>query len=232
MVSATKQEQLEPVKQEQLDAHETGGKLTVLNRQVQFNYALFYYDYKDKQLLNRLVDPVFGPVPILRNAPKSEVLGAEVEIRYNPVDGLYLSTAATYLKTEVKEFIGIDEEGNERSFAGNPFNFTPKFSYNVLANYVFAINDSLDATLGADYNYKGPTNSVLGGDPLFKHDAYGVTNVRAGLQSSKGVWSAVLYGRNIFNEFYTVSVFDPGDAIARYAGMTRTYGITVSYKFE
>ena len=52
----------------------------------------------DAALLNRVVDPIFGPLPILRNAPRSKVDGAEVDLTCTPLDGLYLSAAATYLK--------------------------------------------------------------------------------------------------------------------------------------
>ncbi|MGQ0698410.1 MAG: TonB-dependent receptor [Panacagrimonas sp.] len=231
-ISASNSGQLEPVTQEQLDAIETGGKLTLFDRDVQLNYALFYYDYKDKQLLNRVVDPLFGPLPILKNAPKSEVLGAELELQVSPLSGLFLSASASYLKTEVKEFVGIDEAGDERDFAGNAFNFTPEFSYALLANYVFAVSQSLDMTVGADYNHKGSTNSVLGGDDFFEHDAYGVTNLRLGVGRNDGVWEVTAWGRNIFDEFYTVSVFDPGDAISRYTGMTRTYGLSLALRFD
>ena len=231
-ISASNSGQLEPVTQEQLDAYETGGKLTLFERELQFNYALFYYDYKDKQLLNRTVDPIFGPLPILKNAPKSEVIGAEVEFQYSPLNGLFFSASGAYLHTEVKKFVGIDEAGDERDFAGNPFNFTPKYSFALLANYVFPITDGLEVTIGSDYNFKSKTNSVLGGDKLFEHDAYGVTNARIGVGSRDGVWSLTAFGRNIFDEFYTISAFDPGDAISRYVGMTRTYGVTLSVNFN
>src|SRR6185295_16581406 len=111
-------------------------------------------------------------------------------------------------------------------------NFAPKFSYGLLASYSYPIRDGLEAKLAADYAYKSRTNSVLGGDPLFAIPAYGIVNARIGVGSSEGVWALSFWCRNLLDEFYTVSVFDPGDAVARYTGMPRTFGGSISYNFH
>ncbi|HKY92003.1 MAG TPA: TonB-dependent receptor [Nevskiaceae bacterium] len=232
VISSSDGVQLDAVKQEQLDAYEVGAKTEWLDRSFKINGALFFYKYKDKQLLTRFVDPLFGPLPILDNAPKSEVKGGELELQYSPVRSLYVAFAGAYIETEVVEFDSIDEAGNERSFAGNEFNFTPKLTYNALLNYEPALTDRFKLMFGADYTYVDDTNSVLGADPLFAHDDYFNLNLRAGIGANDGSWSVVAWGQNVTDELQTVSIFDPGDAVARFVGMTRTYGIRLKLRFE
>ena len=81
--------------------YEIGSKLALLDHKMQLNGALFHYDYSDKQVLGTIIDPLFGPAPILVNIPKSSVDGAEFEVSYIPVTDLVLHVAATYLDTKV-----------------------------------------------------------------------------------------------------------------------------------
>nr|WP_273475633.1 TonB-dependent receptor [Spongiibacter nanhainus] len=92
---------------------------------MQVNTAVFHYQYKDKQLKTNFRDPIFGALPILRNAPESEVTGAELDIKATPLEGLFVSFSASYLDTEVIEFVSGDSDGNEFDFAGKPFNYSP-----------------------------------------------------------------------------------------------------------
>ncbi len=232
VLSASEQKQYEPVTQEQLDAWELGTKSTLWDGRLQLNGSTFYYSYRDKQLLGNLLDPIFGPLPLLVNAPKSRVVGAEIELQASPVPNLFLSAAASYLDTRVKEFIGTDENGDEKDFAGNRFNFAPRLEYTLLANYVYALTDRHDLSLGVDYSYTGETNSSLGGEPDFAHDDYFLINARLGLASSDGIWDVGLWGRNLTDELTTISIQKAADPFSRYVGMTRTYGVSFAYRFD
>ena len=87
VLAAGTNSQYEPVTQETVTAYETGFKVSALDRKVQLNAAAFYYDYKDKQILGKTVDQVFGVLDILINVPKSRVTGAEAELTVRPVHG-------------------------------------------------------------------------------------------------------------------------------------------------
>jgi iron complex outermembrane receptor protein len=232
VLNASGQNQYQPVKQEQILAGEVGGKLTLWDRVLHTDFALFHYDYKDKQLLTRILDPVFGPVPVLRNAPKSKVQGAELSLQWTPLEGLFLSAAASYIKTEIKEFIGSGFDGEPIDFAGRPFNFAPRTQYTVLADYSLPIFADWFLGFGADYSYVGATNSTLEGNPNYAHADYRLINLRARIEAEDKRWSAMIWGRNVTDEFSTVSVFNIGDAVARYAGQPRTWGISYSYRFD
>ncbi len=222
--------QFEPVTQEQLDALEIGGKLTLLDKTMQLNASVFDYRYKDKQLVTNFRDPVFGALPILRNAPKSTVRGAELDVKYTPIEGLYLSLAAAYLDTEVEEFVSGDSNGDEFDFAGKPFNYSPRWEYTLLLDYVLPVFERYELSLGIDYSYSGETNASLEQDERFFIDDYGLINARLGFGPAAGPWQLMLWGRNLGDEYYYNNVTNQLDTIGRYTGMPVTYGITLSWQ--
>src|SRR3546814_3403363 len=63
--------------------------------------GVFYYDYKNKQLRAKIVDPFFNALDGLVNVPKSRVKGAELELSARVVEGLTVSAAATYIDAKV-----------------------------------------------------------------------------------------------------------------------------------
>src|SRR3546814_6972081 len=69
--------------------------------------GVFYYDYKNKQLRAKIVDPFFNALDGLVNVPKSRVKGAELELSARVVEGLTVSAAATYIDAKVRHYQGI-----------------------------------------------------------------------------------------------------------------------------
>lgn len=224
--------QLKAVKQEQVDAYELGAKIDVWDRKAHINSAVFYYQYRDKQLLSRFNDAVFGPLPALRNAPESEVKGVELDFTVSPLDGLYLAGAIAYLKTEILEFQAINNQGDEVDLAGQKFNYSPKLSYSLTADYSVLIGGIYELGAGVDYHYVDETNSSIESDPIFAHPDYGVTNARIRFGRRSNEWMVTLWGKNILSEYVVNSVHQGvGDLKYRITGMPQTYGITLGLNY-
>src|SRR5690606_33908026 len=102
--------QLTFVEPEQLDAWELGLKTRLLDDRLQFNSAVYYYDYRDQQ-----VQEIVGITPFLRNAGKGEVLGAEVEFSAAVTDALTIGLNLGVIESEYKELelSGVDLSGND-----------------------------------------------------------------------------------------------------------------------
>src|SRR3546814_12050917 len=79
-------------------------KTTLFDRKVTLNGGVFYYDYKNKQLRAKIVDPFFNALDGLVNVPKSRVKGAELELSARVVEGLTVSAAATYIDAKVRHY--------------------------------------------------------------------------------------------------------------------------------
>src|SRR5690606_26765836 len=84
-LGATSYIQLIPVTQESIIAYELGAKLSLLDRSLQLNAAIFHYDYANKQTLGTIPDPIFGGLQALVNIPKSAEDGAELSVVWRPV---------------------------------------------------------------------------------------------------------------------------------------------------
>jgi iron complex outermembrane recepter protein len=193
---------------------------------------VFYYDYKDKQLLVKTPDPIFGPLPVIRNAPKSRVQGAELSVSWRATAGLYLAVAGSYIDTRVQEFTGYGfVSGEPTDFSGSSFNFSPKLQANALVNYTWPLGGSLNLALGGSWSHTGETNSTLEGDSRFRHPPYDLFGATATLSTVDGHWRLMALGRNLTDELAVVSMFQTGDVIVRRVGMPRTFGLTLSYNY-
>lgn len=220
-----------PITQEKLTAYEAGFKAPLFDRTLQLNGAVFHYSYDDKQLLGRVLVPPFGLLFQLVNLPKSTLDGAELELNWRPVRGLSFNIASTYLKTEIKEFIGFDGGGNVTDFAGTGLPYSPKWQVNSNAEYEFPINNGLNGFVGGNLSYQSKSNAGFGFDPLLNIKGRTLLDVHVGVEHPDGKWSARLWGRNITNSYYWVSSVQNQDVNIRFAGRPATYGVSLSTKF-
>ncbi|WP_338465566.1 TonB-dependent receptor [Novosphingobium sp. ZN18A2] len=237
-VATSSYTQLEPAVQEQLTAYELGVKSTLFDRHMQLNAALFYYDYKDKQILGSLTDPVFGALPALVNVPKSEVKGFEVSTQIAPFAGFNMSAGVSYAKSRViGDYYNYDPfNPMPVNFKDEPFPNAPPWQAYGDAQYTFALTDSLDAFFGGTINYQSSTRQFFydqGPNPVQPADlleipARTLVDLRAGIE--KGPWTLQFWGRNVFNKWYWTQATHTNDALLRFTGMPATYGMTFSWK--
>ncbi|MBF7014433.1 TonB-dependent receptor [Novosphingobium resinovorum] len=223
--------ELAPVAQESITAYEVGFKQPLFDHAVQLNGAVFYYDYKDKQLRGRILDQIFGPLDALVQVPKSRVKGAELEVVIQPADGLHLNVAGTYLDTEITRFTGFNQSGELADFSGARFPFSPKWSVVADAGYDFPLTPSMQGFVGASANYNSRTTASIGDIPQLEIRAYTLVDLRAGVHAPDDSWRFSVWGRNVFNKYYWTSAFQTQDVYVRYTGRPATYGATFSYRF-
>lgn len=223
--------QYNPVPQESVLAYEAGFKVSALNRTLQIAGAAFYYDYKDKQILAYVLTP-FGNLPGLVTIPKSRVAGGEFSVDWRPIEGLTLTGSATYVNSKVRgSYITRDPFSANIDIGGYSFPNTPKWQLLGGADYIFALNDSLKASLGGNVSYRGSTPATFGGGSEFILPSYALVDLHAGIGSADGHWKAEVWGRNIFNKFYTINAAHVIDTITRVAGNPATYGLKLTYQY-
>ncbi len=241
--------QFQPVTQEAVTAYEAGIKATLLDRRLQVNAAVFYNDYRDKQIRGKLLDPIFNILDALVNIPKSSILGAETDITFRPVQGLTFNGSLTYLDSKVREYNGFNVQGVVTDFAGEPLPFTPKWSYSVNVDYRYELAGGGAAFVGAGANGQSSADAALGGgtfvyppDPLtrilpglthvFKLKPYTTVDGRLGYEAPDGRWRVMIWGKNIFNKYYWTNVIPALDTSARFAGRPATYGVTLGFNIK
>ena len=221
------------LKQEAVLAYETGVKASLFNRMMQVNGALFYYDYTNKQLLGKRIDPFFGAVNAYVNIPKSAVYGGEIQIDWVPVHGLTLSGAATYLHAKVtSSFPNFNILSQPIDFKGERFPFTPEWSWDLDGEYERNVNDSLVAFAGFHVNSRTRTTSSLGATSFFYVPARTLLDLRAGIGADDGSWRLQFWAKNVTNKYYWTDRQISQDPIFQNAGAPRTYGLTFSHKLK
>jgi len=238
-VPASSYHQLVPVVQERLLAYEAGFKSTLLDHTLQINGAGFYYDYKNKQILGDLDDPVFGPLPSLVNVPKSHVVGFELSGVWAPLPGVTITPGVSYAHSRVDgDFVNYDPFGVKANFGGEAFPDAPEWQADVDAQYEWTLHDRLKAFVGLNVNYTSDTNAFFHDqDPTTQTYPPGTLDIpehtlldlRAGVE--KDAWRVQLWGRNVTNVWYWTTAIHQNDALVRYTGMPATYGVSVSYRY-
>jgi outer membrane receptor protein involved in Fe transport len=216
-----------PVVQESVLDYEGGFKTRMLDDRLAVNGAVFYYDYTNKQLLAKLIDPVFGVLPALVNVPKLSVKGAELAVDWSPVRGLHVGISGDYLDATVDQFTGVNQNGVLANFAGTPMPFTPKWQVVQTGEYHWPLGAST-AFAGYSVNYRSATNSSVGGTGITAIDSYTTLDLRAGFESNSAT-KVTFWGKNVADRYYWSNVVRNNDVIVRYAGMPATFGFTVSH---
>ncbi|KQX25650.1 TonB-dependent receptor [Sphingomonas sp. Root50] len=225
---------LAPVTQESVLAYEAGFKVPIVARMLEATGAVFYYDYSDKQLLGRkVVEPnILGALPGVVNVPTSRIKGAEFQVNAYPSSGLTLSVGGTYINSEVTgDFNNFTILSVPRNFKGDSFPYTPKYQLVADGQYDAPLAGDLNAMVGFTINYRSETNAGFGSDPRLKIHEYSLIDARTGIRAADRSWSATVFVRNLMNTYYWTNIARLSDAIRRYAGQPRTYGLELSTRF-
>lgn len=243
-ITATTFSQLGPVEQESLLAYEAGVKSRVFGNLAEIDGSVFYYDYKNKQLAGRAVDPfgLFGVFNLLVNVPKSRVYGAEMGLKLHPATGLVVKAQGAYLNSRVQgNTPGYDGFGVATNLEGSSFPDAPKYSLLIDAQQDFAITGDLSGFVGANYRYRSGSLSAMAtyngftsgaySSPSTRVPAYGLLGFRVGVESGDGRWNAQVYGENVTNKYYITKAQKFSDFVTRFTGTPATYGVSVGYRF-
>jgi outer membrane receptor protein involved in Fe transport len=230
--------QIAPVKQESILAYEAGLKSTFARDRLQLNLSAFYYDYTDKQLGGYVNVPPFGALPTLVSIPKSKVYGAEAQIDalLTPLLKAQLSAAYTYTRVQADPQLPIDPFGNPTSFVGESFPQTPRYQLNLNVEQTIPVSDRVEGYLGGDVAYRSSASSTFGRDSsqlsreVFSLPAYTLLGLRAGVRFDHGKTGLEIWGHNVTDTFYTSSIVKPGDAVVRFVGFPRTFGIRLYWR--
>lgn len=222
-----------PVDPEKLTSYELGLKTSLLDRRLQLNTSVFYYDYQDLQLL-RLV----GATTLIQNASDAELYGLEIEARAMPIDGLTLNLGVSLIHSEYVDFPnavantpGADGLGVTRYFdaSGNRLQRTPRSTINLGVDYAWHTGAGEFGIGASAYRNGGfywePENRL-------KQDAYTIVDAGLRWRSSSNGLGVQLWAKNLLDEeYYAYVTSSSGSPDTGAPGAPRTYGISVSYDF-
>ena len=209
-------------RRETVDAFEAGIKAELFDRKLRANLAAFHQVFHGFQLIEYT-----GINFVVRSLEEAVTKGAELEVTVRPVTGLTLSEGVTYTDAHYPNKVG------NRQYANQRMEQAPKYVNVASITYDFPIGEALRGVAYADARYS--SRFFTGGfDPNRIQRAFTTANVRFALRDRGDRWSAELWARNVFDQFYFRRVipatFQAGSYSA-FLGDPRTYGATLRFNY-
>lgn len=213
--------------------YELGLKSTWFNGLASTNLAVFYMDRQDQQVAASQQDSENQQRFYLytENAGSSHNYGAELDGTWYATDNLSIYGSIGWLETAYGDYEYYVDEDTTVDLSGRELAHSPNFTFSVGGTY------RTDSGWFANVNASGKSDFYYSDSNESKSDAYQIFNAKIGYEAD--MWSAYLWGRNLFDEKYGVRGFyfgnepDLGWADKQYIryGDPRQLGLTVNVKF-
>ena len=159
--SAFTAEQLQPVEQEEVLTYEIGAKASPTDW-MQINASLYHYNYENKQLFSYILDPVFrANCARWLTCLKRKYAGGEVDVILYPGDNTVIKVGASYVDSEITDFLGVDGTGAIQNYKGSSFQETPEWEYTFLLSHNFNLADTLSLRATVDVSYRDEARADL-----------------------------------------------------------------------
>ena len=215
-------------------SYEAGLKSRFADGRVQFNAAVFYYDYQDLQVTTQV-----GLALQTTNASEASGSGVELDAIWSPFADFRLQAGVAYLDAKYDEFlqgeldpitfvpVTIDRSGNRLTRA-------PKWQYNLGADYGHSLGGAGRLDLSAAYVYQSRVYFHAANDDFRSQDGYGLLEARATYTALSDKWSLSIFGENLLDENYLIDAGGLAEVLMSpitLAGLPRTYGLEMSIRF-
>ena len=202
----------------------------------QLNFAGFYYDYSDIQLLTLPPDAPVGAFPVVFNAAESSYRGLELEFMSRPISSLDINLSFAWLDAQFDEFVAVDPnnpQNGEVDRAGESMPQAPEFSMNASAQYHWPVKNLGNLSLRGEYYYQSMIFFNSFQDDVVSQSGYSLVNARLQLESKNKRWSVALWGKNLTDKLYAHTKIrqDPLVGNLRFWGAPRTYGLQFSVRY-
>jgi iron complex outermembrane receptor protein len=211
---------------ETMTNYEVGVKTMLLNRRLSVNAAVFRMEWDDIQIAT--VDRT-NNAAYTDNAGGATAQGVELETTYLPVNGWDITVGASYLDTEITEF--IDSTGLDRS--GTVLPNTPEVRVSASTGYTMPLTAQWDGFVRGTYirNDKQLEGLVDGATTLQFIDSWDRVDVRLGARTDRVRIEA--YCENLFDEMYATGIGLTGFSLsgATITSPSRRYGLRASVDF-
>jgi len=208
--------------EETVDAYEFGLKGEFFDRRLRANFAAFHQTFEGFQLIEYT-----GVSFVVRSLAEVITKGAELEVTWEPTDGLTLTNGLSYTDAYYP-----DEVGN-RTYAGKELEQSPDWVNVSSITWEFPIGESMTGVAYADARYS--SEFFTGGfDPNRIQTDFTTANVRFSVRDVNEAWQLDVFARNVFDQDYYRRVipatFQAGSYSA-FLGDPRTYGVTLRRNF-
>lgn len=192
--------------EEEVISVEIGSKLTLDDGAARLNLSLFRNEYDDLQVSSLIDQGTFA----VGNVASAVTQGVEADLQWRLSEALTISASVALLDAEYDEFDsapcsqyqisnGLCASGFQ-DLSSKSLQFSPDYSYNLSAEYVWPLSNSLNLTGFARVYGEDDKDLALDLDPNTVQDSYNKLDARLTLGDADGRWEISLIGRNLTDE--------------------------------
>ncbi|KPF58457.1 hypothetical protein IP88_16560 [alpha proteobacterium AAP81b] len=236
-----------PARQEYVTSYEIGAKTRFADNAISLSGAIFYQDYRDKQIQGTVNTALFGLLQRLDNVPKSHIFGIEADVVVRPTAGLTLTGSASYLDTRVDEYSGITVFGQQNDFAGSRLPFAPSWTLVGDVDYRIPTAKGGEVFVGGSVNFRTSQDAYIAGSQLeipdngvnrwltrvpFRIPGYALVDARLGYDFPGNRFTVSIWGKNIFNQFNVQNIISYNNIITQATGQPATYGVSFKVRWQ
>jgi iron complex outermembrane receptor protein len=231
------------LKPEKLKSYEVGYKADLMDNRLRFDASVYYYDFKDLQVLiaSENTDTV---TVTTQNAAGAKVKGAELNLTWIPVDRLSIQPGVSYTDGYYSSYpaasghipnpLGLGYIPNSFDAAGYPLLNSPKWTVFTQLGYEFQVfNEKFPTSL--TYSWKDSFDQDFVIDPseaALRQHSYALLNARmAYLPSRMPNLQVALWGNNLTNKAYFNLAFINATGVTQGYAPPRTWGVDLKYSF-
>lgn len=227
---------------------EIGGKHTLANDSLRFNWAIFHMEVDDLQ--SSANDPVLIQQIVAQGDVTSE--GVEVDLLWAVTDRLQLSFVGTYLDADYDRFIGAcylgqvetgtgcfnvvvaaGQRSGVQDLAGEQLPFAPDWQHVLGAAYRWPISGDKELSFSTKWIHTGRQFTTIERDPLGISGATNRLDATVALYAER--WSLALVGRNLTNElvqtFGNATTLSGSAILSTNIEETRSIALRASYNW-
>jgi iron complex outermembrane receptor protein len=224
-------------KKEWSSAFEAGLKARMFDGALSLNLAAYNTEVHDMQFFEFIVGS-FGVLRVVSNIDRVRLRGVEGDLNYRLMRGWDVYASANYVDSR------IQKNSVRPNTVGNESPYTAKYTLNVGTQVIQPLNDRVSATFRADYRLTGPTwfhtiqdqsvptlFGVEGNYAKTRRDAYGILDLRAGIQTKQ--WSLTAFSTNVTKTKYLAEVLTAPEFGGEFVspGDGRTIGVELGFNF-
>lgn len=219
-----------PFDEETVINFEVGYRASFRDR-FRFNAFAYLTKYDDLQLFLFVNSPTGDYSQVTANAADADIVGLEVDYAWRVTDRLRLGGTFARIDAELANAL-IDTDGDsvEEDYSGSRPNNSPTWTGTAMVEYTQPFSAG-SLILRGDWRGVSNVFDGIGEDPSRELDGHDVFGARASWSPATARWRLSVWGRNLFDEVYTINVgpANPNLNQLNFAyGAPRTFGVTLS----
>jgi iron complex outermembrane receptor protein len=218
---------------EHLRSYEIGSKNRFLERRLEINVDLFYYDYRDYQVnylgfINPASAGIFGV--LTQNAQGATIYGADVETRFllTPADQLDASVYPLHANFNTLVIPGMF--GGD--YSGNVLPFAPRLSGSVGYQHTWGLESKGGLTARIETHLESDTWVTFQQSPGTHQPGHSVSNAYLTYEGTGEKWSLSAYVKNLEDRAVLANAQNgPVGLTTADIAPPRTYGFQLTARF-